>query len=161
MKHSYEVLLSLHYGGDMSVDAMLGEMQRFIQQLERLSPNLNKWLLAGETKEEALQYEIYKDGAPTAAGKAVLETRLKGRIEPRFITMWNGKDDHEGASLRFMGRPKEHLSLVTFVGDPESFSPDWRAIAEVLAAGVAIWAPHYISVESNGYPLCQDRCRVT
>ena len=151
MKHAYEILLSLHDAGDLSVDTMLREMQRFIQQLEHLSPNLNDWRLAGETKEEALLYEVYRDGAPTTAAKAVLDTRLKGKVDPRIITMWNGKDDHEGASLRFMGRPKEHISLITFNGYPKSFSPDWRAIAEVLAVGVAIWAPHYISVESNGY----------
>ncbi|MES2742205.1 MAG: immunity 52 family protein [Pseudomonadota bacterium] len=151
MKHAYQILLSLHYAGDLSVDTMLPEMWQFIQQLSRLSPNLNGWLLAGPSKEEASLYEVYKDGKPTAAAKAALENRLEGKIDPRIITMWNGKDDHEGASLRFMGRPKEHLSLITFDGYPQSFSPDWRAIAEVLIAGAAIWTPHYISVESNGY----------
>ncbi len=151
MIHAYEILLSLHYAGDLSVDTMLREMQRFTQSLAQLSPTLNEWLLAGETRGDALLYEVYSDGEPTTAAKAVLETRLKGKVDPRIITMWNGKDDHEGASLRFMGRPKAHISQVTFDGYPKSFSADWHAIAEVLAAGVAIWSPHYISVESNGY----------
>lgn len=151
MKHAYEILLSLRYAGDLSVDTMLREMQRFTQQLERLSPNLNQWFLAGGNRDEALLYEVYRDREPTTAAKAVLDTRLKSKTDPRIITMWNGKDDHEGASLRFMGRPKEHLSSITFDGYPKSFSSDWRAIAETLATGVAVWAPHYISVESDGY----------
>lgn len=151
MKHAYEILLSLHCSNDLSVDTMLREMQRFIQHLKRLSPNLNEWLLAGETKADALLYDVYEDGEPTTAAKAVLNTELGGRADPRIITIWNGKEKHEGASLRFIGRPKEHLSIITFNGKPKSFSSDWREIADVLAAGVAIWAPHYISVESNGY----------
>jgi len=151
MKHAYEILLSLSYTGSLSVDTMLREIWRFTRHLERLSPNLNEWLLAGETKEAALLYEVFEHDGPTTAATAVLEADLKGKVDPRCIAIWNGKEGHEGASLQFIGRPAQYLSLVTFVGRPKSFASDWRAVAEVLAAGVAIWAPNYISVESNGY----------
>jgi hypothetical protein len=151
MKHAYEVLFSLHHSSDLSVKTMLHEMQQFTQNLERLSPNLTKWLLGGETKEEAFLYEAFKDGEPTTAAKAVLETKLKDETDPRMITIWNGKDGLEGASLDFFGRPSQHLSIVTFVGRPKSFSPDWRAVAEVISVGVTVWSPNYITVESNGY----------
>jgi hypothetical protein len=151
MKHAYEIKLSMRYQGDLATDAMLREMQQFSQHLQRLSPNLTDWLLAGDTKHEALLYEVFKDGEPTTSAKAVVDTRLKGKVDPRSIVIWNGKDGHEGASLQFIGRPKAHLSLVTFDGYPKSFSSDWRKVAEVLAAGVTIWSPNYITVESNGY----------
>ncbi len=151
MNHAYEILLSLRCAGDLSVDTMLRELQRFTESLAQLSPSLQEWLLAADTRDDALRYEAFQDGAPTPAAKAVLETRLKGKSDPRIVTLWNGKDDHEGASLRFMGRPAEQISQVTFDGYPKSFSSDWRAVADVLAAGVAIWSPHYISVESDGY----------
>ena len=137
MKHAYEILFSFRYPGDLTVGKILREMQPLTHQLERLSPNLHEWLLAGDTKDEALLYEVFKDGEPTTAAIAVLDTRLKGKVDPRIITMWNGKDGHEGASLRFMGRPSQHPSQVTFNGKPKSFSPDWRLVADVLTTGGA------------------------
>lgn len=151
MKHAYEILFSFRYPGDLTVGKILREMQPLTHQLERLSPNLHEWLLAGDTMDEALLYEVFKDGEPTTAAIAVLDTRLKGKVDPRIITMWNGMDGHEGASLRFMGRPSQHPSQVTFNGKPKSFSPDWRLVADVLMTGGAIWSPDYITVESNGY----------
>ena len=44
-----------------------------------------------------------------------------------------------------------HLSIVNFVGRPESFSDDWQKVANVIATGAKIWSPLYGAVESNGY----------
>ena len=151
MKHSYEIKLSLRYQGELTTDAMLRELQQFSNSLLALSPNLSAWLLWGDTEDEALLYEVFKDGQPTTAAKAVTDTRLKGKVDPRSIVIWNGKDGHEGASLQFIGRPKEHLSLISFDGYPKSFSPDWSKVAEVLKAAVSIWGPSYITVDSDGY----------
>jgi hypothetical protein len=155
MKHAYEILISLHRKSDRAVSTMLDEMHRFALQLESLSPNLRDWWLAGETKEEALRYKVLKDGQVTGAALSVLEEKLEDDIDPRIITLWNGRERHEGASLRLMARPEQHLSNVTFVGRPKSFSSDWRLIADVLKAGTAIWSPSFITVETNGYFDCK------
>lgn len=151
MKHAYEILLSLHHVAELSVSSMLSELETFSRSLTRLSPNLDHWLLAGDTKQEALMYPAFDQGAPATAAQAVLEAELRGTLDPRIVTLWNGREGHAGASLRLLGRPPQHISLVTFVGRPESFSADWRAIADVLVAGISIWKPHYVTLESNGY----------
>lgn len=151
MKHAYEILISLHHKGDLSALTMSDELRRFVSQLESLSPNLHDWWLAGETKEEALLHKVFKDGQPTGSALAVLEEALKDDTDPKIITLWNGRERHEGASLRFMARPEQHPTNVTFVGRPKSFSADWRLITDVLKAGTAIWSPSFITVESNGY----------
>lgn len=151
MNHAYEIIVSLHANGPLSVDAMLRQLRRYTRRLATLSPRLEPWLLGAETKTDALRYPVYDEDEPSATAMAVLEAKLQGRADPRMISLWNGLDDDAGASLSFMGRPAPHLSLVTFNGYPESFSSDWRAVAGVLAAGAEIWSPHYISVESDGY----------
>jgi hypothetical protein len=151
MKHAYELTLSLKAEEDQSVAENLDRLQRFSKALERLSSNLEEWFLAGETEEEALLYQVFKDGQPTKAAMAVLETNLARKLDPRIISIWNGKQGLAGASLRFIARPVDHPSLVTFVGRPQSFSDDWHAIAEAVAVGVDIWSPSYVSLESNGY----------
>jgi len=151
MKHAYEILFSFHDRTDLSVDTMLRKLLQFVAPLQNLSPSLNDWLLGGETKEEALLYEVFKGYEPTTSAKAVLETQLKGKIDPRCIVIWNGRDGHEGASVQFIGRPKDKTSLVTLVGRPKSFSSDWHLVVDALMVGASIWSPSYITVESNGY----------
>ncbi len=151
MKHAYEISMSLHHGQDLSVGALVEELRLLTVELEKLSPSLNEWLLTGENRESALLYEVFSGNAATTSALAVLETRLKGEIDPRVIAIWNGKEGHAGASLRIMARPAPHMSIVTFVGRPQSFSPDWRLVANATARSVDIWAPQYVSVESNGY----------
>jgi hypothetical protein len=151
MKHAYELMISMHHRGDLSVDTMLSELQQFAAPLSRLSENLGEWLLGGNTKEEAFLYDVFKNGAPTTASKAVLETQLKGKTDPRCIVVWNGLEGHEGASIEFIGRPTSKTSLVTLVGRPKSFSSNWRLLADVVKEAVRIWSPDYITLESNGY----------
>jgi len=151
MKHAYEILFSMHHGHDLSVGSMLHELQQFVIPLHALSPRLDNWLLGGETKDEAYLYEVFSGGEPTTAATAVLETRLNSKTDPRCIVIWNGREGHEGASVEFLGRPQDKVSLVKFVGRPKSFSESWRAVADALAVGIVIWSPDYATVESNGY----------
>lgn len=151
MKHAYEIALSTHHLGDLSVNTMLAELHQLAAKLGTLSETLNEWLLGGETKEQAYLYEVFKDGGATSAATAVLEAQLKGQIDPRCISIWNGKEGHEGASIQFVGRPTDKLSVVQFVGRPKSFSSDWQALASVIETCVRIWSPQYITIESNGY----------
>jgi len=108
-------------------------------------------MLTGDTRDSALLYGVFTCASTTTSSLSVLENRLKGGIDPRIISIWNGKEGHAAASLRIMARPAPHLSLVTFVGRPRSFSSDWNMVANVVARSAGIWAPHYVSVQSNGY----------
>ncbi|MDR9839704.1 immunity 52 family protein [Herbaspirillum huttiense] len=151
MKHAYEISMSLHHDEDLSVRTLVEELRTLTIELGKLSPSLNEWLLTGETRDAALLYDVFSDNVATTSALAVLETRLKGEVDPRIISIWNGKDGHAAASLRIMARPAPHVSLVTFIGRPQSFSSDWKQVADVVAQGADIWRPNYASVESNGY----------
>ncbi len=121
MKHAYEISMSMHHKEDLSVRTLVEELRLLTNELEKLSPSLNEWLLTGETRDSALLYDVFSSNTGTTSALAVLETRLKGAIDPRIISIWNGKEGHAAASLRIMARPAPHLSLVTFVGRPLSF----------------------------------------
>lgn len=151
MKHAYEISMSLYHAQDLSVSALVEELRLLTVELGKLSPSLQEWLLTGETRDSALLYDVFTSNTTTTSALAVLETRLKGQTDPRIISIWNGKEGHAGASIRLMARPAPHVSLVTFVGRPLSFSSDWNLVANVVAKSAGIWAPNYVSVESNGY----------
>lgn len=151
MKHAYEISMSLYHAEDLSVRTLVEELRLLTNELEKLSPSLHEWLLTGETRDLALLYDVFDSNTAKTSALTVLETRLKGEIDPRIISIWNGKEGHAVASLRIMARPAPHLSLVTFVGRPQSFSPDWNLVANVVAQSAGIWAPQYVSVQNNGY----------
>jgi len=151
MKHAYEISMPLRHVEDLSVSVLVEELRRLTVDLGTLSPTLNEWLLVGETKEAALLYDAFEENKVTTAALAVLDVRLKNQIDPRIVAIWNGREGHAGASLRIMARPAPHLSIVNFVGRPDSFSDDWQKVANVIATGAKIWSPLYAAVESNGY----------
>jgi hypothetical protein len=153
MKHAYEIMLSFQSKNETSAERVLTEMFEFVDQLKTLSPNLDldKWLLGGETKDEAQVYKVFDSGNPAEAVTAILEKEFKDVADPRMVTIWNGLDGREGASLRYMGRPEPHTSLVTFNGRPQSFSSDWKAVGNAVAAAALIWKPKFATLESNDY----------
>jgi len=136
MKHAYEILFSMHHGHDLSVGSMLHELQQFVIPLHALSPRLDNWLLGGETKDEAYLYEVFSGGEPTTAATAVLETRLNSKTDPRCIVIWNGREGHEGASVEFLGRPQDKVSLVKFVGRPNRLRKYPTGAASLLTQGL-------------------------
>jgi len=150
MKHAYDLTISLRHPDDLSLVLMLNQLQRFIAVLERLSPNLRRWLLGGKTKEEALLYEVFRDGKPSPKALAVLEAKRK-RLGDPMITIWNGKEHDAGASLQYLGNAAGEITLIEFVGRPDSFSSDVQAIVEVVKTAVDIWSPDYVALKSNGY----------
>lgn len=142
MKHAYEISISLHHAKDLSASVLIEELRLLTIQLEKLSPSLHEWFLTGEDRDSALLYKAFKGNAVTTSALAVLENRLKGNIDPRIIAIWNGREGYAGASLRIMARPAPHVSIVTFVGRPQSFSSDSSLITNVIAGGLPFGLPN-------------------
>ncbi|QJQ02420.1 hypothetical protein C798_19925 [Herbaspirillum rubrisubalbicans Os34] len=58
MKHAYEISMSMHHKEDLSVRTLVEELRLLTNELEKLSPSLNEWLLTGETRDSALLYDV-------------------------------------------------------------------------------------------------------
>lgn len=153
MKHAYQMLVSFQAMSAFSASDMLAEIHVFVEAIEQLSPKLNssEWMLTGDTVEDASRYGVFEDRRPTVAALAVLERELKGVVDPRMISIWNGGDGDEGASILYMGRPSPNVCLLTFNTRPKSFTDDWKAIVAATSKAAVLWRPTYITLHSNGY----------
>ena len=147
----YELTVLFRTAGNLELDEMLRELRTFSGALAAVSPKLTGWLLKGNTKQEAFLYEVFDEAGLTSSATAVLRTKLKNEINPRAVSMWNGQDGNEGASLRYFGRLKPEVSLVTLNAEPGAFTDNWKVVANLVLSAVSIWLPANVSVDTGEY----------
>lgn len=151
MKRPYELTAIFRHRADLEVTALLDELYALLPELVVCSPLLDGWLLKGDTKAEASLYQVFGSSGPTSAAVAVLTESLKQDVDPRIISIWNGRSANEGASLQFIGRPESETSTIVLRAKPEAFAADWQAVAGLLKKSVDLWRPATVTVESAGY----------
>lgn len=151
MKRPYELTAVFRHAAGLEVPTMLGELHGLVPDLLSCSPMLDKWLLKGNTKAEAFLYEVFGPAGPTTAAIAVLTESLKHEIDPRIVSMWNGREGGEGASVQYVGRPAPETSTVVLRAKPGAFAKDWELVASLVRKAVALWSPAVVTVESAGY----------
>lgn len=151
MKRPYELTAVFRHAAGLEVSTMLGELHGLTAALLACSPALDAWLLKGNTKAEAFLYEVFGPAGPTTAAITVLTESLKHEIDPRIVSMWNGREGGEGASLQYVGRPVPETSMVVLRAKPDAFAKDWELVASLLRTTTALWSPAVVTVESAGY----------
>lgn len=121
----------------------------FRQHLRTLSPHLQQWFLAGNSKNEAFLHEAFDDDGPASALLAVLsETEwMKKKTSlatVRSVGLWNGEDNYNGASMGVLFRDQGGPCIASL----ENSCPDiisHEAVLSVLMQMVKIWNPLFVS----------------
>lgn len=155
MKRPYELSVVFRHSGPLDVAAMLGELHALTPELLAASPMLAGWLLKGNTKEEAFLYEVFGPSGPTSAAIAVLTESLKREVDPRIVSMWNGQEGVDGASLQFVCRRQPETSMVALRAKPGAFSGNWQLVSNIVRKATSLWLPAEVSVETAGYFDCK------
>ena len=151
MKRPYELTAIFRRTGKLEVPAMLGEMHLIRQELKDCSPLLDEWLLKGDTKGEAYLYDVFDPTGPTTAAIAVLTHSLKTAVDPKIVSMWNGKEAAEGASLQYVGRIAPETSMIVLRAKPSAFSTTTEPVLKLFFAIAALHNPATIYLETTSY----------
>jgi len=147
----YELTTVFRHVAGLEVTTMLSELYGLVPSLLACSPKLDTWLLKGNTKEEALLYRVFGASGATTSALAVLTEALKHEVDPRIISMWNGRSGSEGASLQYVGRIAPETSMVVLRAKPEAFTEIWETAADLIRKSTELWAPSVVGIESAGY----------
>lgn len=139
-----------HYTG-LEVATLLAELQGLVPELLVCSPMLDGWLLKGNTKAEAFLYEVFGPLGPSTSAIAVLTESLKRDVDPRIVSMWNGREGRDGASVQYVGRPAPETSRVVLRAKPGAFANDWRPAVDLFRKAIEIWLPTIVALETAGY----------
>lgn len=151
MKRPYEFTAVFRHSAGLEVTRMLGELYSLRPELRACSPLLDGWLLKGNTKAEAFLYDVFDSAGADPAAVAVLTESMKRDVDPRIVSIWNGRDGGEGASLQYVGRPAPETSSVVLRAKPGAFTIDWKLAAGLMVKAVHLWTPAVVNVESAGY----------
>ena len=151
MKRPYELIAIFQRAGPLEVPAMLAELHAIRQELKDCSPLLDNWLLKGNTKEEAFLYEVFDSVGPTKAAVAVLTESLKAAVDPKIVSMWNGKEGAEGAALQYVGRIAPETSMMVLRAKPFAFSATVEPVLKLFLGIAGLNAPVAISLETASY----------
>jgi hypothetical protein len=127
----------------------LAAMFQLRQRLRQFSSKLDEWLLGGDTKKEAFLYSAFDENGPTTAVTAVLKEKArqekeKNAVPMRSISLWNGEEGIDGASMRLFFRQVKEPSLVHF----DTYLPDFLTYVNVLSTTqkmIEIWKPLFVS----------------
>jgi Immunity protein 52 len=151
MKRPYELTAIFRQPGPLHVPVMLTELHSIRQQLKACSPLLDEWLLKGNSKDEAYRYSVFDSAGPTTAAIAVLTESLKAAVDPKIVSMWNGKEGPEGASLQYVGRIAPETSMIVLRAKPAAFSPAVEPILKLVLKDAGLFAPCVVSLEPASY----------
>lgn len=151
MKRPYELSAVFRHSAELKITTMLEELHGLVPNLLACSTTLDGWLLKGDTKAEAFLYEVFDPTGPTSSAIAVLTESLKHAIDPRIVSMWNGREGSEGASLQYVGRPTPETSMVVLRAKPRAFANDWKPVADLVRQSIDLWLPAVVTVESADY----------
>lgn len=160
MTRPFEITAMFRKPGKLDVADLLGEVYRLAPAMQQCSPLLSSWLLKGKNKEEALRYEVFNsDGAATSA-VAVLTEALRKDVDPRIVSMWNGRGSEDGASLQYVARPAPEISMLVLRAKSNAFSQSWDSASQLILASADIWSLEVMDVGTTGYSdkkVFQDR----
>ncbi len=151
MKRPYELTAIFRQSGPLHGSAMLSELHSLRPELKACSPLLDGWLLKGNTKVEALRHEVYDPAGPRAAAIAALTESLETAVDPQIVSLWNGREGPEGASLQYVGRVAPETSMIVLRAKPGAFSTSAEPVLKLVLKHVSLFAPSVVSVETASY----------
>ncbi|RFP28736.1 immunity 52 family protein [Duganella sp. BJB476] len=151
MKRPYELTVIFRQPGPLDVPAMLTEVHSIRQELKACSPLLDDWLLKRNTKDETYRYDVFDAAGPTSAAIAVLTESLKAVVDPKIISMWNGRERLEGVSLQYVGRIAPETSMLVLRAKPAAFSRTVEPVLKAILKTAGLFAPAAVSVETTAY----------
>lgn len=151
MKRPYELTTIFRQPGPLHVSAMLTELNSIRQELKACSPLLDEWLLKGNTKDEAYRYEVFNSTGPTTAAISVLTESWKTTADPKIVSIWNGKEGPEGASLQYVGRVAPETSMIVLRAKPGAFPKSAEPVMRLVLKNVNLRSPSVITLETASY----------
>lgn len=154
LKNAYEISVVIK-GGDGNIpDAreLLLKIAPLLKLVGQWSKPFDEWLLGGNSLEEAKRHGVFEGDSPSDEAVAILSQKFKKRPGLTGITIWNGlEDDRQSLGLSYRRGQAPLRGTLSLTGGPDSFSSDWKSVANVLAKTASIFHPLWGNAESHAY----------
>ncbi|RQU12140.1 LysR family transcriptional regulator [Burkholderia cenocepacia] len=120
--------------------------------LEQINPKFSRWYAKGKSRDEALLYPAFEDGAPSTAILAVLKHKFAEDPTTTFVALWDcNEGDARGATIScHLNEAGAYNSFELSMSDSDVLS-DLDTVLEIVRSIVAAFNPAYITVSPRSY----------
>ncbi|WP_342612993.1 immunity 52 family protein [Burkholderia ambifaria] len=136
----------------MDFERVLSRIHVVTAELARIDEKFSHWYARGKSRDEALLYPAFEDGAPSTAIQAVLKHKFAADPTTTYVALWDGNEgDARGATLAcHLNEPGVYNSFELSMSDSDVVG-NLDTVLKIVRSIVAAFAPAYITVSPRSY----------
>lgn len=136
----------------MDFEAVLSRIHVVTTALAEIDQKFGSWYARGKSREEALLYPAFEDGAPSTAILAVLKHKFAADPTTTYVALWDGNEgDARGATLAcHLNEPGVYNSFELSLSDTAILS-NLDTVLKIVRSVVQAFDPAYLTVSPRSY----------
>ncbi|MBR8257654.1 immunity 52 family protein [Burkholderia ambifaria] len=136
----------------MDFERVLSRIHVVTAELAQIDEKFSQWYARGKSRDEALLYPAFEDGAPSTAIQAVLKRKFAADPTTTYVALWDGNEgDARGATLAcHLNEPGVYNSFELSMSDSDVLG-NLDTVLKIVRSIVAAFAPAYITVSPRSY----------
>ncbi|SHL04143.1 immunity 52 family protein [Paraburkholderia terricola] len=136
----------------MNFEEALSRIHVVTTGLAEIDQKFNRWYARGKSRDEALLYPAFEDGAPSTAILAVLKHKFAADPTTTYVALWDGNEgDSRGATLAcHLNEAGIYNSFELSLADSAILS-NLDAVLKIVGSLVKAFNPAYVTVSPRSY----------
>jgi hypothetical protein len=136
----------------MNFEEALSRIHVVTTGLAEIDQKFNRWYARGKSRDEALLYPAFEDGAPSTAILAVLKHKFAADPTTTYVALWDGNEgDTRGATLAcHLNEAGVYNSFELSLADSAILS-NLDAVLKIVGSVVKAFNPAYVTVSPRSY----------
>jgi len=136
----------------MNFEEALSRIHVVTTGLAEIDQKFNRWYARGKSRDEALLYPAFEDGAPSTAILAVLKHKFAADPTTTYVALWDGNEgDSRGATLAcHLNEAGVYNSFELSLADSAILS-NLDAVLKIVGSIVKAFNPAYVTVSPRSY----------
>ncbi|MBJ9687814.1 immunity 52 family protein [Burkholderia vietnamiensis] len=124
--------------------------------LAEIEPTINQWYARGQSREEALLYKAFDDGAPSTAILAVLKHKFGDHPDATYVSLWDGNEDiNEGTTISCHLNEPGYLNTFELSLSNKTILSNLDSVLKIVRAATTAFKPAYAAVGPRSYAARQ------
>ncbi|MBU9438397.1 immunity 52 family protein [Burkholderia multivorans] len=136
----------------MDFEQVLSRVHVITAELAQINSKFSRWYARGNSRDEALLYPAFEDGAPSTAILAVLKHKFAEDPTTTYVALWDGNEGKaRGATIAcHLNEAGTYNSFELSMSDSDVLS-DLDTVLKIVRSIVAAFNPAYITVSPRSY----------
>ncbi|WP_175672912.1 immunity 52 family protein [Burkholderia ambifaria] len=137
-------------------EQVLSRIQIVTTALAEIEPTINRWYARGQSREEALLYQAFEDGAPSTAILAVLKHKFGEHPDSTYVSLWDGNEDiNQGTTISCRLNEPGRINTFELSLADKTILGNLDSVLKIVRAALTAFKPVYATVGPRSYAARQ------